>query len=358
MRVLHFMNEAPFGFPTELAAAQSEAGAEVIVASFYEDGTSVSSTVDQMPFDLRHLNARSRFDVHAYRNLRDLVKELEVDVFHTHPNFTGSVARLACAGLNVSIIDTEHHDHRDFSALQNLVNAPTFVLADGIVANSESTRDSIRWYEKLFLSSVEITVIHNAVDTCAKKYEFDYEAKLPSRPRLVTVGRMVPPKDQTTLLRAFRLVADAYPEASLTLIGSGPLRNDLEREATNLGISNQISFTGHLPREDVFKHLNNADIFLISSTAEGFCVAAVEAMLCGLPIVASDIPVLHEVIGGGGVFAPPRKHRLFADRIKELLENDDQRATLAATAEARAHKQFSLEHIAEQYLEFYRSVQV
>jgi len=166
----------------------------------------------------------------------------------------------------------------------------------------------------------------------------------------------VPVKNYETLLESFAIVRERVPEVTLSLIGDGPLRDQLEAQATSLDISDAVRFTGEISRTDVYRELIRADMFTIPSHAEGFCVAAVEAMAVGLPVVVSDIDVLHEVVGEPGVYADPSDPTAFADAISNLLKDPQKRERLGTAAKKRARTKFTLERTAQEYYKIYKTV--
>jgi len=123
-----------------------------------------------------------------------------------------------------------------------------------------------------------------------------------------------------------------------------------------LGLSNNIRFVGEIPRQRVYKVLGKSNVFVMPSSAEGFCVAAVEAMAAGLPVVVSDIPVFHEVVGEPGLFADPNDPTAFADAISDLLRDPERRRTLGQANRDRARNRFSLERTALEYYNIYKQV--
>ena len=362
VRVLELINSIEStSIPYELSIQIAEkTDAEVVVASFYDNSVTdvecIEDTTD-LPIEIKTLDATSRFDRSAWKKFR---KELQrdYDLLHTHHNFSGSVARLIAALEDIPSVNTEHRDHQSYSLLQNIVNAPTLPLAERIISNSHVTQNSFQWYERLLLDHEQLQVVHNGVD-------LEHINRVVSNPpnddtdeafRVCTVGRMIPVKNQSTLVQAFPSIIDQYPQSELILIGDGPLRSELESTARSLGISDRVQFTGTVSRSDVYDYFGNCDVFVIPSLAEGFCVAAVEAMAAGLPVVASDIPVFHEVIGEPGLFVNPDDPDAFANKLESLLRNVSYREEKGEACRRRAHRKFSLDDVAKDYYEIYKSV--
>lgn len=110
-----------------------------------------------------------------------------------------------------------------------------------------------------------------------------------------TIARLVPQKDYPTLLRAFALIIENIPQATLSIVGSGPLEIELKKLADELGISNKIDWIGR--RSDIDNFLQNIDLFLLTSAYEGFGLVLLEAMANRVPIIAAKNSAIPEVIG-------------------------------------------------------------
>lgn len=329
--------------------------ADVTVVSYEDESfdpveAPVKGTVEVVP-----LGARSRFDRRAIGRLRSLLATGEFDLLHTHHNFVGALGR-ALVPREMAIVDTEHGNHRmNYSVLQNLVNNTTLWRADRIVANSEQTCGSFYTLEQMLLPRNHVDVIYNGVDMDRIDRvlaESDNPYAIDGR-RIIMVGRMIEVKNMTTIVRAFLTLADRLPETQLTLVGDGPYRDRLEQIVADSDLDDRVQFTGLIPREDVYRLLDASDVFVVPSFSEGFCVAAVEAMACGLPIVASNIEVLREVIGETGTFADPADPLAFAEQIEVVLTNDSYRTIMADKARTRARIRFSLDQTAREYHRLY-----
>lgn len=340
--------------PLEIATATAAfSDLEITVASFYDDSEPDDCDVSVVP-----LGADSRFDTTAFHCLFRLLRRDDVGVLHTHDNFIGSVARVLATIAGVGIVNTEHRQHDSFSVLQNAVNAPTLPLADRVVVNSEATKRSMYLLERVMIDSDQLRVVYNGVDVDRIDSAIDAAPVNDGTDnvQIITVGRLVDVKNQKVLLQAFSQLLESIPDAHLSLVGDGPLRNELEAQATSLGIREQVQFLGELSRETVYHQLAASDIFVIPSTSEGFCVAAVEAMAVGLPVVASDIDVLHEVVGEPGVFVDSNDPTAFADAIIDLAEDSKRRERLGCQAKQRARSKFTLERTAREYYNLYKEV--
>jgi phosphatidylinositol alpha-1,6-mannosyltransferase len=155
-----------------------------------------------------------------------------------------------------------------------------------------------------------------------------------STSRCIFVARLIPRKDLTTLLRAWRTVIDHSGPGSarreLVVVGDGPLRPRLERTVRQLRLSEWVRLIGAVPHSEVIGHLQQADVFalpvhtrLAGLNPEGLGLAALEAAACGLPVIVGDSGGAPETVRDGitGFVIPPRDHQQLAERLSWLLDN-------------------------------------
>lgn len=191
-------------------------------------------------------------------------------------------------------------------------------------------------------------VVHNAVDVAgaARADPARDEAAL------LSVGRFTYPKDPETLLRAAaRLPAGGW---RLQLVGDGPDRERLEELQRELGLEHAVEFLG--ARDDVPALLAAASAFVLSSRSEGLPLSVIEAMAAGLPIVASDVGGLHELVedGSSGLLVPAGDVDALADALRRLVADPAERQRLGNAARARAEERFDLPAFRAAHLALYR----
>lgn len=172
----------------------------------------------------------------------------------------------------------------------------TFGIYQGIVVNSAATQDAFSAYPHQYVR--KLARIDHGVHTPPHTYDKN-EARqlfgLPSDARLiVTTGRLAVGKNQHQLLEALCLLPDVH----LALAGAGPLRAELEDLSVALGVRPRVHFVGELPIKRIPIFLAAGDVFAFASTEETFGLSVVEAAIAGVPVIASDIPVLREVLAG------------------------------------------------------------
>ncbi|HEY8171601.1 MAG TPA: glycosyltransferase family 4 protein, partial [Dehalococcoidia bacterium] len=147
-----------------------------------------------------------------------------------------------------------------------------------------------------------------------------------------TVSRLSPEKGLDVLLRAVALIRERGTVLDVALAGDGPSRRGLEQLTERLGLRERVRFLGHVEHRDVPRVLQEADLFAVPSTWEGFGVSAVEASAMELPVVASNIHGLPDVVVDGetGLLVPPSDPGALAGAIERLAGDAELRATMGS----------------------------
>lgn len=180
-----------------------------------------------------------------------------------------------------------------------------------------------------------------------------FHPDVPSRlneKRILAVGRLSHEKNFSSLVRAFSIVAKRFPSWRLDIYGEGDDYPSLVTEINDLGLSDIICLRGNTT--DIEKEMLTSSIFVASSKYEGFSLALVEAMACGLPVVSYSCPYgPKEIIqdGKNGFLVPVDDETSLAEKICLLIADDDLRSRMGVSAFERA-KAFSLETITRKWL--------
>ena len=172
---------------------------------------------------------------------------------------------------------------------------------------------------------------------------------------LVYVGRLAAPKDVPTLLHALAKVRLARNDIFLWVVGDGNLRASAERLSYELGLTDAVTFWGEQACTGDFYAA--ADAFVLSSSMEGLPMALLEAMAAGLPVVASAVGAMPEVVnsGGGGIVVPSGCSESFAVAIDRLAGDPALRSAMGQAGHAHYLAHFTPERMADRYMELYRT---
>jgi glycosyltransferase involved in cell wall biosynthesis len=203
--------------------------------------------------------------------------------------------------------------------------------SDSVIAVSDAVAAHVR---SLGVAAKKIDVVPNGVDHTT----FHPGEPRPARERLeiVFVGRLIANKAPDLVVHAIARVRAAGVGVRVTFVGDGPERESLEATVRSCGLERDIRFVGE--QREVAPYLRDADVFVRSSLTEGMSLAVLEAMACGLCVIASDIPANRELLGDdrNGVLVPPGDASALAAAISSLASDASLRRQLGERAVAAA----------------------
>lgn len=243
------------------------------------------------------------------------------------------------------------HDNKSWaSKIRQRVFLTTANLADKVIVTSDAMAKEFLSLSKVLKSNVEI--VYNPVpikeieNKSLKRIEHSWFKK-GEPPVILAAGRLAAVKDFQTLIKAFAIVKKATP-AHLIILGEGTLRNELEHLIEMLNISEFVQMPGFV--ENPYQYMKNADVFVLSSLWEGFPNGMIEAMACGVAIVATDCDGgTSEILeyGKWGKLVPIKSEVRMAKAILETLAADNLPNVLERV------DSFSIESIREKYINIF-----
>ncbi|MFC1480617.1 glycosyltransferase [Candidatus Omnitrophota bacterium] len=174
---------------------------------------------------------------------------------------------------------------------------------------------------------------------------------------LISVGRLIKRKGYDFLITAFASLIRGGLDAELILIGDGPERSALEGLARELDVPDGVKFLGAVSDEEKFQYLSAADIYVLSSLHEGFGIVLLEAMSCGLPVVATNKGGQTDIIRDGkeGTLVPPADAESLADAIHKLATDPD-RMKRVGISNRQEVKKYAMPVIAKKYIGLFREI--
>ena len=232
--------------------------------------------------------------------------------------------------------------------------------ANAIIAISESTRqDAIRLLNldptRIHAIPLGITADFHPYADSARLSATQQKYQLPDR-FILYVGMLEPRKNIPLLLHAYRRVLDQGQAPPLVLAGRmGWGVDSIRTIISNLGLAEQIHFTGYIEPEDLPFVYNLADLFVYPSLYEGFGLPPLEALACGTPVITSAVSSMPANMGDAAILVPPADELALSAAIREALNNTKLRQELAIKGPLQAAK-FTWETTARQTLEIYRQV--
>ena len=278
------------------------------------------------------------------------------DILHCHLIPSNIIAKPIGALCGVPVIINHDHTndtHRAENKLLLSLDRATNRLASHIIPVSASCRDFLIQYESI--PPNKITLIPNAIDL--RRFTSGGETRAAARRSLhiptdgflvAGVGRLNPQKNFMLFLEIAKRLLTQFTNLHFLLAGEGPEENLLREKAASMGISNKITFSGYIA--DTRRVYTAADVLLMPSRFEGLPMTLLESMAMGLPVVASNLDGIAEVIqhAEDGYLSPSNSAETFAQHIALLLSNPDQARRIAINARAKIEKHFSVERLTSQ----------
>ena len=305
---------------------------------------------------LFEFNRRDGNDPSFVAQLVRLFRQERPDVVHTHSWGTLYEGLVAARLASVPHVIHGEHGTLDTRRFNLLAQRWAWRRADCVL--SVSSRLAERMASEVGYERDRIHVIRNGIDTA----RFHPGRRAAARRALGfgdgdavigTVGRLVPVKDQATLLDALGQLRATQRPFKAVIAGDGPLRGPLESRAAALGLSDCLTFLGE--RADVEDVLAAIDVFTLSSVSEGLSNTILEAMATGLPVVATRVGGADELVEDGrtGVLVAARDPEALAAQLGRLVGDARLRQSMGAAGRVRAEREFSLERMTADYESMY-----
>jgi glycosyltransferase involved in cell wall biosynthesis len=327
---------------------------EVVVAS-HGDGPlrHLAERLGMRYVHLRHLRRpiHPLHDALAVRELLQLIRRHRPHIVHAHSSKAGIVGRLAARLARVPVqIFTVHG--WSFAAYPPpaswLFGTADRLMCGGtsmIVCPAHAVRTA--GLRARTCRADRSIVIPNAVDVGA----FRRAHHSAQTPKVVTVGRLAFPKTFAILLRALAILQPGTFHAAIA--GDGPKRHQLAADIELLGLSDAVQLLG--TRSDVVDLLADSDVFVLSSRSECLPMSVIEAMAAGLPVVASAVGGVPELVEHGrtGIVVPPDDPAPLADAIARLVADADLRRRMGEAGRARAEALFDVDRFRQKHFDLY-----
>lgn len=314
-----------------------------------EHGTPVTRLYFNQDLNKQFLNIYIRVIILLHFLRLIFIDRFYPDLVHAHFFSSGTWARPFCMLFRVKMVVTEHWtaligypdigpkrlaEAREVYEWASWVLPVSHHLEKGIINNTGAA------------ISEKSTVIHNSVNTDL----FTLKTTGRSPEKIISVARLDEQKDIPTMLTAFKMARDTRPNLTLSIIGGGG-QAPYKKMAQDLGIASAVTFMGARSKEEIAAEMNTASLFLLSSISENSPCVIGEAHCCGLPVVATDVGGVKELVIEGGI-VPAKAPEQLALKITDTLDREINRAVLAE----QAVQTFGYSHIGKQLFDVYNHV--
>lgn len=292
----------------------------------------------------------------AYLSLSKIVRNFKPDIIHAHMVHANILTRLVRLITPMTkLICTAHNSNEggtvrmmSYRLTNRLANLTTNV-SNTAVAAFEATHAIPKNSMLTVYNGVDFTNFDyrpDAKEIIVKELSLDSDTKI-----ILAVGRFSAQKNYFNLLNAINLIKEQLNISFVLLIaGDGELRSEIEKEITNLGISNNVLLLGR--RDDIPLLMSACDVFVLSSNYEGLPTVLIEAMGCQAQVVSTDVSGVHEIVGKHGKIVPTNNSIALADGIRESFQAKG-RNTLGCKY---VKSKFDLALISDEWLNIYNEI--
>ena len=304
------------------------------------------------------------------KKLAGVSRNVDFDVVHVHDWLTGFAGISFKHQMQKPLVSTIHGT--EIGRAQGLHNPDSLTIdgiewwttyeANKIIVTSASMKAEIQGH--FHLPPEKIEIVPNGIDTKRYNASVDQSAVKgrygvhPDEKLVLCVGRLVPQKGIEYLIRAVPQIARRYPNSKFIIVGEGWLRGHLEYIARSTGHQWKITFTGWIPDQELIALLNSADALVVPSIYEPFGIVALEGMAAGVPVVASDVGGLAEIVEHEhtGILAYSRSPESIAWAVDRVLSDPNHSKEMAQNAQQMVQKTYSWEAIAIRTAKIYKEV--
>jgi teichuronic acid biosynthesis glycosyltransferase TuaC len=327
-------------------------------------GTFIRDVVEHLRsagVDVTVINYRFNY---AAMSLECLIRSARVDLLDAQFVAPAGIVTALSLRLAPYVVTVHRWDILEFPyryPLARIATLATLRGASGIIAVGRTILSEVT---KFVCPTSKIQVIPNAVDVTRFTPDLDYsilkrKLKIPEDHMIIlSVGALIPRKGHQYLVQAMAPLLEWCDLCSLVIIGEGPLHYRLEQLARELGVADRVRLVGTVEDSVLPRYYSMADVFVMPSISEGHCVAILEAMSAGKPVVASDIPANAESLDHGkdSFLVPVGNPEALAVSILRLLRDSDLRKRFGSYSRRKVISEFGWETRVTRLTDFYESV--
>jgi glycosyltransferase involved in cell wall biosynthesis len=365
-RVLHLITRLPIGGAERMLLGvlrNLDATRFDSIVCCIQDRGELADEVESLGIPVRALGLMQRggFDQRVIPALRHLIREQKVELLHSHLYHANLYGRLAAWRAGIPIIASVHNTYTRRKWHRHMINGLLARFTFRITAGSADVERDIVRYDRVapekvarLANCIDLDRVMTSLSPTAAKQRLGFE---PVDLVIATVGRMEEQKGHAFLLDAFASLLQT-PELEgmplrLVVVGDGRLKSAMEQRAADLGIATACRFPGSIKDlADVYRAI---DVFVMPSLWEGLSLAMLEAMAAGLPMVATDVGGVRDVLGDNmrGMLVPAADVGALAQAVRGLLLDKEKRGAMADSGSRHVRENFSVSALSRQLAELY-----
>lgn len=295
------------------------------------------------------------------KELFKLYRKIKPDIVHLNSSKAGGLGALVARLARVKLIIFTAHAWA-FNEKRNLLSRLTIgllhwmtvMLSHRTIAVSESVKEQIS--HMLFVKK-KITVIHPGISPIdfknrdVSRLAIDSETDNHSKIWIGIIAELHPVKGIPYAIDALYLLKEKYPELMLYIIGEGSGRDLIKKQITKRKLEDKVKLVGFIDAANVY--LKAFDVFMLPSLSEAFGYVLLEAGLAEIPVIATSVGGIPEVIDDVGILVPPRNSRTLADAIEILLQDKEKAKSFGMELKDRIHNTFTIQNMLEKTLDVY-----
>lgn len=296
-----------------------------IVCCIREKGV-IGEEIENRGIAIISLNRKSKsWDFRIVMDILKIIQTKNIQLIHTHLYHANMYGRIAALISKIPAVVTEHNVYPKYKLRRRILNWFLAKKSKKIIAVSEMVKKDITVRDWIKPSKIE--VIYNGIDidrfpSAITKEEARQKLGVPTDCFLIgTIGRLTDQKGQIYLINTIGIIKGIIPEIKLLLAGSGPLESDLKSIVSTKGLNEYVKFLG--ARRDIPDILKAMDVFVFPSLWEGLPMVLLEAMASSLPVVATSVGGITEILRNGinGIIVPPRNEGALVQAIIGLSKD-------------------------------------
>lgn len=293
----------------------------------------------------------------SYKRIQDIVSQFKPDTIHVHSGAAGFMVRVAIKN-KIPTIFTAHG--WSFTPGTPFVRRILSKFSEKLVGRYTSKiicvshKDYNIALEANIISPEKLFQIYNSVPLPLEVSQ----KKTKDSINILFVGRLAPPKDLHMLFNAFASLPSSMQEKTrIQIIGDGPLFDEFKETSQRLGIEEKVDWFGRQTYETSRHFFQEADIFVLPTHWEGFPMTIVEAMSYGIPVIASHVGGVSEIVREDNGFLIDTKNQVegFSHALQELISHNEKRQAMGNNARLIVQKSFSLQEFLDRTFSLYTS---